>query len=36
MAPRPINLWCVEDGGRGVCSSDVHQLVQNPISAAQM
>ena len=29
-------LWCVEDGGRGVCSSDVHQLVQKPASAAQM
>ena len=29
-------LWCVEDGGRGVCSSDVHQLVQKPVSAAQM
>ena len=22
--------WCVEDGGRGVCSSDVHHLVQKP------
>ena len=20
-------MWCVEDGGRGVCSSDVHHLV---------
>ena len=29
-------LWCVEDGGRGVCSSDVHRLVQKPVSAAQM
>ena len=28
-------LWCVEDGGRGVCSSDVHHLVQKPVSAAQ-
>ena len=29
-------LWCAEDGGRGVCSSDVHHLVQNSVSAAQM
>ena len=29
-------LWCVEDGGRGVCSSEVHQLVQKPVSAVQM
>ena len=29
-------LWCVEDGGRGVCSSDVYHLVQKPVSAAQM
>ena len=29
-------LWCVEDGGRGVCSLDVHHLVQKPVSAAQM
>ena len=29
-------LWCAEDGGRGVCSSDVDHLVQNPGSAAQM
>ena len=29
-------LWCAEDGGRGVCSSDVHHLVQKPVSAAQM
>ena len=29
-------LWCAEDGGRGVCSSDVRHLVQNPVSAAQM
>ena len=36
MAPRPKLLWCVEDGGCGVCSSDVHHLVQNPVSAAQM
>ena len=25
-----------EDGGRGVCSSDVHHLVQKPVSAAEM
>ena len=24
------------DGGRGVCSSDVHRLVQKPVSAAEM
>ena len=29
-------LWWAEDGGRGVCSSDVHHLVQKPVSAAQM
>ena len=29
-------LWCAEDSGRGVCSSDVHHLVQKPVSAAQM
>ena len=29
-------LWCAEDGGRGVCSSDVHHLVQKPVSAAEM
>ena len=29
-------LWCTEDGGRGVCSSDVHYLVQKLVSAAQM
>ena len=29
-------LWCAEDGGCGVCSSDVHHLVQKPVSAAQM
>ena len=29
-------LWCAEDGGRGVYSSDMHHLVQNPVSAAQM
>ena len=29
-------LWCVEDGGRDVCSSDVHHLVQKSVSAAQM
>ena len=31
------SLWCAEDGGRGVCSSDVHHLVQKkPVSVAQM
>ena len=29
-------LWCAGDGGRGVCSSDVHHLAQKPVSAAQM
>ena len=29
-------LWCAEDGGRGICSSDVHHLVQKPVSVAQM
>ena len=29
-------LWCAEDGGRGVFSSDVHYLVQKPVSAAEM
>ena len=29
-------MLCVEDGGRRFCSSDVHQLVQKPFSAAQM
>ena len=29
-------LWCVEDGGRGVCSLDVHRFVQKPVSPAQM
>ena len=29
-------LWCAEDGGRGVCSSDVHHLVQKPVLAAEM
>ena len=29
-------LWCAEDGGRGVCSSDVHPLVQKPVSATEM
>ena len=29
-------LWCAGDGGRGVCSSDVHGLVQKPVSAAEM
>ena len=29
-------LWCAEDGGRDVRSSDVHHLGQKPVSAAQM
>ena len=29
-------LWCAEDGGRGVCSLDVHHLLQTPVSAAEM
>ena len=29
-------LWCAGDDGRGVCSSDVHHLVQKPVSAAEM
>ena len=29
-------LWCAVDGGRGVCSSDLHHLVQKPVSVAQM
>ena len=29
-------LWYAGDGGRGVCSSDVHRLVQKPVSAAEM
>ena len=33
---RNFGWWCVEDGGRGVCSLDVHHLVQKPASAAQM
>ena len=28
-------LWCAGDGGRGVCSSNVHRLVQKPVSAAE-
>ena len=28
--------WYAEDGGRGVCSSDVHHLAQKPVSVAQM
>ena len=28
--------WCAGDGGRGVCSSDVHDLKQKPVSAAEM
>ena len=29
-------LWCAEDGGRGVCSSDVHHLGQKPVSVPQI
>ena len=29
-------LWCAGDSGRGVCSSDVHRLVQKPVSAGEM
>ena len=29
-------LWCAGDGGRGVYSPDVHDLVQKPVSAAEM
>ena len=29
-------LWCAGDGGRGVCSSDVHHLMQKPVSAAEI
>ena len=29
-------LWCAENGGRGVCSSDVHHSVQKPVSAAKI
>ena len=29
-------LWCAGDRGRGVCSSDVHRLVQRPVSAAEI
>ena len=29
-------LGCTGDGGRGVCSSDVHRLVQKPVSAAEI
>ena len=29
-------LRCAGDGGRGVCSSDVHRLVQKPVSTAEM
>ena len=36
MVPRPRRFWCVEDGGCGVCSSDMHHLVQKPVSVAQM
>ena len=34
--PGPNLLWCVEDGRHGVCSSDVHHLVQKPVSATQI
>ena len=30
------DLWCAEDGGRGVRSSDVHHLVQKPVPGVQM
>ena len=29
-------LWRAGDGGRSVCSSDLHRLVQKPVSAAEM
>ena len=29
-------LWCAGDGGRGFCLSDVHSLVQKPVSAAEI
>ena len=29
-------LWYAGDGGHGVCSSDVHDLKQKPVSAAKM
>ena len=29
-------LWCAEAGGRGVCSPDVHHLVQKRVSVAEM
>ena len=29
-------LWCAGDGGRGVSSSDVHDLKQKPVSTAEM
>ena len=29
-------LWCAGNGGCGVCSSDVHDLKQKPVSAAEM
>ena len=29
-------LWCAEDGSRGVCSSNVHHLVQKPVPVPQM
>ena len=30
------HLACVEDGGRDVCSTDVHQLVQKSVSVTLM
>ena len=29
-------LWCAGGGGRGVCSSDVHDLVQKSVSVAEI
>ena len=29
-------LWCAGDGGRGVCSSGVRHLEQEPVSAPEM
>ena len=29
-------MLCAGDGGRGVCSSDMHHLEQNLVSAAEM
>ena len=36
MPPETNFKWCDEDGGHGVCSSDVHHLVQKAVSATQM